>query len=415
MKNAHARSSIYRGFLTSAVVVGVLILRVRAQESAPMGKLSEPKRVEAAGVPIDVKQGGAAPWFGDFDGDGRGDLLVGQSDGKLRAYLNRGSNEQPCFDDSKWFTAGVAGDIAQVIPSPDRGMIGGAVGFVPQLVDFDGDGLNDIVSCSGNGGIVVFRRRKDRSFAEGETLKRADGLEMVGMPGTGVYAADWDGDGDLDLVLTMPRTGICLLRDTGSRRQPAYGDPEAFKTDDEPINARFGNAAPVAADWDGDGLVDLVVGAGDGSVMLYRHIGAADAVTVKEGEALVPQFFYDEEDQTPKPGRGAHPCVCDFDGDGRLDLLVGDVWTSIVTPEVKLTDEELARDAALEKKLSALSKKFSAERQALDDDSGPAKEKRFEGLRVISNQMRAMRRELNRPPPQPIITPHGHVWIYLRR
>lgn len=409
-----SRSSVRRAFVHAAAMMGWLTMPAWGEEAAPTDLL-EPTRIEAAGAPIDVEHAGAAPWFGDFDGDGLADLLVGQSDGKLRVYRNRAANQRPRFDDFRWFMAGAAGDVAQLIPSPDRGMIGGAVGFVPQLVDFDGDGLMDMLSCTGNGGIMVFRRHKDGSFAEGETLKRGDGLEILGMPGTAVHAADWDGDGDLDLLVTIARTGICLLRNTGSRRQPAYGDPEPFKADDEPLNVRSGNAAPVAADWDRDGLVDLLVGVGDGSVTFYRHLGTAEAVTLEEGKTLVSRFFHDEEDHAPKPGRGAHPCVCDFNGDGRLDLLVGDVWTSIVQPEIELSDEERAHDGALEKKLSALSKKFAAERTALDDESGRAREKRLEGLRVMSNQMRSLRRELMRPPPQPIITPHGHVWVYLRR
>ncbi|HET6881793.1 MAG TPA: VCBS repeat-containing protein [Pirellulales bacterium] len=401
--------------LGAALLVIGIVLSVRAQDGAARKELSEPIRLEAGGKPIDIESGGAAPWFGDFDGDGLGDLLVGQTEGgKLRFYRNCGNGTQPRFDDFEWFQAGAAGDAGHVIPSPENGMIGGAAGFVPQLVDFDGDGSNDVLTCAGNGGIVVFHRHEDGSFAEGETLKREDGLEILGVPGNSIHAGDWDGDGDLDLVVAIQRAGISLLRNKGSRQRPVFGDSEAFQADGEPLRGRFGSAAPVIADWDGDGLADLVVGAGDGSVTYYRHVGAAQATAVEDGRALVPPFFFDEEDASPKPGRGARPCVCDFNGDGRLDLLVGDVWTSEVRPEVKLSDEEREHDAALEKKLSALSKKFSAERKALEGDTGPARDKRLEGLRVLSNQMRTMRRALTRPPPQPIITVHGQVWVYLR-
>ncbi len=59
-------------------------------------ELSPPVRVEAAGKPIDTDVGHAAPFVGDFDGDGVNDLLVGQfGDGILWVYRNAGSNARP--------------------------------------------------------------------------------------------------------------------------------------------------------------------------------------------------------------------------------------------------------------------------------------------------------------------------------
>ena len=66
-----------------------------------------PVKIEANGGPIDVEIGHSAPFVGDFDGDGKLDLLVGQfGEGKLRIYKNVGTNEQPKFDDFVWFKAG---------------------------------------------------------------------------------------------------------------------------------------------------------------------------------------------------------------------------------------------------------------------------------------------------------------------
>lgn len=60
--------------------------------------------VEAAGAPIDVDLGHAAPLFRDFDGDGLEDLLVGQfGDGLLRVYRNVGRRGAPAFDRFEWF------------------------------------------------------------------------------------------------------------------------------------------------------------------------------------------------------------------------------------------------------------------------------------------------------------------------
>jgi hypothetical protein len=59
-------------------------------------ELAQPVRLQAAGKPIDTAIGHAAPFGGDFDGDGVNDLLVGQfGDGILWIYRNQGTNAQP--------------------------------------------------------------------------------------------------------------------------------------------------------------------------------------------------------------------------------------------------------------------------------------------------------------------------------
>jgi hypothetical protein len=70
-------------------------------------ELLAPVMITAGGQPIDVEIGHAAPFVGDFDRDGKIDLLVGQfGGGKLRIYKNTGSNEKPTFDKFDWFMAG---------------------------------------------------------------------------------------------------------------------------------------------------------------------------------------------------------------------------------------------------------------------------------------------------------------------
>jgi hypothetical protein len=64
--------------------------------SGPADELASPVRLEAAGKVIDTDIGHAAPFVGDFDGDGVADLLVGQfGEGILRIYRNEGTTARP--------------------------------------------------------------------------------------------------------------------------------------------------------------------------------------------------------------------------------------------------------------------------------------------------------------------------------
>jgi len=89
-------------------------------ETGPPCLFAPPFAVTADGAVIDVpadhkrpsSHHNPYPWFGDFDGDGKSDLLVGQSrinrelhgrGGRLRIYRNIGANGEPQFGDPVMF------------------------------------------------------------------------------------------------------------------------------------------------------------------------------------------------------------------------------------------------------------------------------------------------------------------------
>ena len=92
--------------MTSLVVLALLGLGPNGA-SEPARDLAPPVRVEAAGKPIDTDVGHAAPFVGDFDGDGVNDLLVGQfGEGILWVYRNEGTNARPKLAAGVKFTQG---------------------------------------------------------------------------------------------------------------------------------------------------------------------------------------------------------------------------------------------------------------------------------------------------------------------
>ena len=83
----------------------LLLLAAPAAAPAPKVVLAPPTVVMAAGEPIDVGIGHAAPFVGDLLGVGKPQLLVGQfGDGKLRVYRDAG--KAPRFDKFENFQAG---------------------------------------------------------------------------------------------------------------------------------------------------------------------------------------------------------------------------------------------------------------------------------------------------------------------
>jgi hypothetical protein len=67
---------------------------------ASLPVLAPPAPILAAGKPISVQVGHAAPNWRDMNGDGLADLVVGQfGEGRIRVYLNVGTRTEPKFRD----------------------------------------------------------------------------------------------------------------------------------------------------------------------------------------------------------------------------------------------------------------------------------------------------------------------------
>src|SRR5688500_8720843 len=99
------------------------------------------------------------------------------------------------------------------------------MGFGPQLVDLDGDSRTDLLSGTWVYRIIFFQRQEDGAFAAGRPLTHPDGKEIHVDYGTAVYAADWDSDEDLDIVVGTAAGHIYLVPNDGSRTEPVWGMP----------------------------------------------------------------------------------------------------------------------------------------------------------------------------------------------
>src|SRR2546423_10920986 len=132
--------------------------------------------------------------------------------------------------------------------------------------------------------------------------------------------ADFDGDGDLDLLCGEFLDAFTYFENTGTRHAPAFAEGRRL-TDlaGKPVAMNLQMIVPVAIDWDRDGDVDLVVGDEDGRVALVEHTGTIVAGVPR---FLPPAYFRQEADDV-KFGALVTPCSVDWDGDGDEDLICG--------------------------------------------------------------------------------------------
>ncbi|HEX8522495.1 MAG TPA: hypothetical protein VF669_09590 [Tepidisphaeraceae bacterium] len=106
--------SSWLGSAAAAVVSATALAAPATQPSAGLDpELLSPTKLTSARGDVDAEGGYAAPAFGDVDGDGVKDLLVGQfKDGSCKVYKNVGTNEKPNF--AKWVWLKAQGDYAHV-------------------------------------------------------------------------------------------------------------------------------------------------------------------------------------------------------------------------------------------------------------------------------------------------------------
>jgi hypothetical protein len=329
-------------------------------------------------------------------------------------------------------------------------------------VDLDADGFVDLISGSWPGELFLFRGGPSRSFAAPEMLKNRQG-EIINIGGgiqespdgsimitghgefeetsdgwvvtyhgktykstpekpisvtgtaSAAHAADWDGDGDYDLLVGNIGGEVYLIPNEGTRQAWSFGKEKRLQAGGKALSVA-GDAGPFTADWDGDGRLDLLVGAGDGSVSLFRNSRSSGPPDLEAGEKLVPAGSTEFGSKTPKaPQRGtrAKVCAADWNGDGRLDLLVGD-FASQQPDDPEPTAEEKAEHERIRKELEPLQKRSSELFQKLIGSQRVKEKEEHARLQKEHSEVYTRINELNDKLPKEYET-HGWVWMFERR
>ncbi|WP_175429714.1 Ig-like domain-containing protein [Azospirillum argentinense] len=209
----------------------------------------------------------------------------------------------------------VAGDPSFVLEATNPfGLNGLFPQAKPVFVDIDGDGDLDVLV--GNIGInLQFYRNVGSATAPSFTLDAA--TAPFGLSGTTMSTpafADLDGDGDLDVLVGSNSGSLLFLRNVGTATAPSF---TLEATNPFGLSTFIPLASPSIADLDGDGDLDILVGSQGGDTLFYRNVGTATAPSF----TLVGTNPFG----LGNSGGQASPTMVDIDGDGDLDILVGNI------------------------------------------------------------------------------------------
>lgn len=244
----------------------------------------------------------AAVDCGDLDGDGDLDLYLTSSipfasypHGLDQVLINDGTGTFQLDPTATPSTAFFASDVT--------------------LTDVDNDGALDAFVTRYAGAMLLLNDGGGR-FREAPTAV-ADG----GLPAKQVTAADFDADGDPDMLVTRSDSRHALLLNDGAGRfaDVAFPDLHSLST-----NGSYLQENTILTDLDGDGVPDLLVGGGIGTMRSSVNLNNGDGSFAD----TAPQMF---PNQAPPLAMAAG----DVDGDGDGDVVFA---TQTPTPPLYLND-----------------------------------------------------------------------------
>lgn len=232
---------------------------------------------------------------------------------------------------------------AKTVVERNAPLYGGSL-TVPNVVDWDGDGVLDIVAGNSEGRLLFFKNRgtdREPDFAR-STEVEAGGKPILLRPGyyvvQGPFEAswgylcptvfDWNGDGLLDVVTSGSRAKYEVMLNRGTKHEPKLDAPFALSCDNLELHGSW-RVRPALAKV---GDQTLIITMDDENALhLYGrvddyHVEDLGKVQLHNGRPITGHTHSPKENMG-QWGRGKLR-LFDWNGDGKLDLFIGSVKRS---------------------------------------------------------------------------------------
>lgn len=232
----------------------------------------------------------AFPAFGDLNNDGKVELLVGRDQNTFAYFVNVGSKKNP-----QWVRKPMTfGDLESKSYWKN-----------PTFVDIDNDGDLDLIYGSADGELYFYRNIGNKNSPK--FIREQQLFEPIRISGgaASVSFADFDNDGDFDLLSGDYLGGFQYFKNEGSKFRPI------FKKDNKILSGLrvTSFSTPIFVDIDNDGDYDIVSGALDGKVYCFIN----NKSTFVENQNIFKNFRVKEK---------SVPTAADLNKDGFIDFLI---------------------------------------------------------------------------------------------